>query len=222
MEYLAYAHSTKSGVFAGAVNYLRVGDIQEVNNLGVQLNSSYSPNDVIVTAGYANTIREIPVGISVKYISSSIENEKAQAYAADIGTMYKIADNKVSLGLVVQNLGTSVKYINESFSLPMNVKAGASYKLKKEKGQLITALDINMPIDNEIYENIGLEYQCFVNESISLSPRLGYKTNNKDLGESAGLTAGIGFGVKDYKIDYALGVMGDLGQTHNISIGIKF
>jgi len=52
-----------------------------------------------------------------------------------------------------------------------------------------------------------------------LALRVGYKTN-QDVG--SGITAGIGFKMGKVSIDYGYVPYGDLGNTHRISLGIKF
>jgi hypothetical protein len=155
----------------------------------------------------------------LKYISSKIENESASAVAVDIGGMYRLMENRLSCGLVLQNIGTKMKYISEEDPLPFNIKAGGSYSIKDNwKG----VLDINMPRDNEVIMGLGTEYMHEINKELSAAGRLGYNTRNKDTGGTNGFSVGMGVVYNAYGIDYAFAPFGDLGATHRISLSMKF
>ncbi|MCK4418849.1 hypothetical protein KAV79_03495, partial [Candidatus Aerophobetes bacterium] len=88
---------------------------------------------------------------------------------------------------------------------------GAASKLKA----LTLAIDIAKPQDNQVYYCLGAEWSL----RNVLALRVGYKTN-QDIGN--GITAGIGLKMGKTSIDYAYVPYGDLGNTHRISLGIKF
>ena len=144
--------------------------------------------------------------------------EDAQAFAVDIGGLYSVSDSGLVLGVNVQHLGTKMTFVEESFSLPLNVKFGAAYRLID--GALTVAVDANRPVDNYMNMGLGAEYKIL---SI-MNLRAGYRctVGGNPLGTASGLRAGIGFEVTDYKIDYAFVPYGELGQAHRISLVASF
>jgi hypothetical protein len=156
-QFVGYARPTDKGTFAGSLNFLSMAPINKYDNTGTALGQSYAPADMALTFGYARLIKTLPVGLNIKYVSSKIDVENATAIAIDLGTQYTTMQDKLTLAFVIQNMGTSVKYLNESMSLPFNIKLGTGYKLDLFGKPGLVALDINMPNDNDININLGTE-----------------------------------------------------------------
>ena len=155
----------------------------------------------------------LSLGTNIKVIQESIYNEKAMGYGADIGALYRLENFR--FGLSVQNFGTKITLYKESFPLPFNIKTGVSYMLFDKR--LTIAADMNKPADNDINGRFGAEY--WIAEMFAL--RAGYKTNvEKNTG--SGISAGLGFKYKDSQIDYSYLPFGDLGDTHRLSLTLKF
>jgi len=155
------------------------------------------------------------IGISVKFISSSISTYSAFGVALDIGIMYPVGD-KFRIGLILQNFGTNMKYIQggANVTLPSNFKAGVSYKILDTKSNFLLALvDVNVPSDNIPSVCAGVEYTF--NDMVSI--RAGYKGT-----EPAGISFGGGVKMQTYFIDYAYVPFGELGATHRISVTAHF
>ena len=127
--------------------------------------------------------------------------------------LYKTAVKGLDLGLVVQNLGQEIKFVNGDAPLPLNLKLGVSYKPLDD---LILAADLNFPRNDEFYGSIGLEY--WIKKMIAL--RAGYKSGPQD--EGNGVSAGLGFNISKFMIDYAFSPYGDLGENHYISFSVRF
>ena len=95
--------------------------------------------------------------------------------------------------------------------LPLTLKMGIAWS-----GEALTlAADVAKPQDNDLYWCVGAEW--WMREIIAL--RAGYKTN-QDIAE--GWSAGLGFKFQRIHLDYAYVPYGDLGNTHRISLGMKF
>lgn len=156
--------------------------------------------------------------MNVKYISERIK-KTAFAVACDVGGMYKLMDDRLTIGAAAQNLGTKLKFEDEEEVLPINIKVGCAYRIKKD---WLLALDMNAPYDDEINLGVGLERSFKVTKDINISGRAGYNTSLKNTGGLNGLTAGIGSAYNGYCLDYAFVPFGDLGNSHRMSFGIKF
>ena len=131
----------------------------------------------------------------------------------------KSINEKLNIGLVVQNLGTTLKYITEECQLPLNIKIGTAYR---PINNLILVLDTTLPSDNELRIGLGGEYNYKINNTIGVSSRIGYNTITKDISGLKGISAGLGAKYRNYLIDYAFVPYGDLGLTHKISFGVRF
>lgn len=234
-EHLAFAVPVGKGTIGAAVNYLSMSPMDKYDNAGniVADDKTFTPSDLAVTLSYGRTfslsdIHNLPlnIGLNLKYISSAIEKEKATAFAADVGSQIKLKDGKLKFGLAVQNIGSGMNFQVSSNSptdpLPLNIKLGSAYtSLIGKSNSLLFAVDVNLPTDNEARANFGIEFiQKF--SVVQIAPRAGYRTNTKGLDGLSGLTAGIGFNIKSYYLDYAFVPYGQLGDTHRVSFSLKF
>jgi long-subunit fatty acid transport protein len=216
-EWAAYAQPLGGfGVLGVGVQYLSYGTLTKLDSTGLE-GDSFNPADMAASLAYAKKIGSFGVGINLKYISSKIV-DTATAYAADIGIQQKLGD-KLTLGLAAQNMGSKMKFISEEDPLPMNIKFGGAYSIKKN---WIAALDANSPNDNDITYGAGTEYVWALDDSMAVAGRLGYNTTAEDTGGFNGVSAGLGFTYKSYTIDYAYVPYGDLGNTQRTSLSIKF
>jgi outer membrane protein OmpA-like peptidoglycan-associated protein len=228
--HLAYVHPTKLGIFAGAVNYLTMSPMDKYDNTGKPVNETFTATDLLLTLSYGRifSLRNLPIidnlpingGINLKYISSKIENESANGLAIDLGSQVKLMNDKLKLGLVIQNLGTRMEFIKESNPLPLNIKTGASYIIPTiaHSLPLLLAVDLNLPNDNDARLNLGAETGLKFG-NLSFPVRIGYNTR-KDIG--LGLTWGFGLKTSLFHFDYAFVPYGELGDTHRVSLGMFF
>jgi hypothetical protein len=223
---LAFAKRAGAGVYGLAVSYLSAPPTEKYDKLGTKLSDTYSASDLAVTLGYSYELAgNTDLGLNVKYISSSLDTESATALAADAGLKYTALPGQLELGFVLQNVGGSLKYVNEGDSLPMNLKLGGQYTFNVEKAaatkkDLSIFADLNSMKDSGLYANVGVDLLSVYDRSTKFSMRAGYRTNAS--GKSAGLSAGLGVDLTAYFIDYAYAPMGDLGDTHRLSFTYKF
>jgi len=216
-EWLSFVLPTKkAGTFGIAAQYVSYGSIDKVDISGTK-NGSFSPTDLAVYLSYSNSYKKFMFGGNLKYINTTIE-KSASAFAVDFGTTYKI-DEKTSAGLAFSNLGTKIKFNNEEEELPFIVKAGASRIIIDN---LLIALDLNFPNDNDLYVNIGGQYLILLGDMFDLKLRAGYDGRNKDIPGFNWLNFGFGIGFNDISFDYAFVPCGDIGMTHRFSFNIKF
>lgn len=215
-EYIGYAHKLNKNVIGIGVSYVNLGniDVTQINGLSPVTNlGTTDAKDMLLIFSYAKKfIKKINTGINFKYINETIESKSADAFAFDIGTNISLINKKWMCALVLQNIGSKIKFINKSYSLPAALKIGTAYKL--DNIDLTLSIDICKPNDNTWTTNIGGEY-LYKNFYF----RAGYSSIN-DAG--SGLTGGTGFRFLKYKLDYAYVPYGDLGSSHRISFNINF
>jgi len=227
-EHLACGIPTKYGNLGFGLNYLFMEEMDKYDSAGNKQPEKMSANDLALTLLYSRKVlikENLPflnVGLNIKYLHSKLEDESASAFATDIGFQTELKNPKIKFGLVFQNIGTGMKFIRESFSLPTNIKFGGAYLLLIKNNPLKLLLDINFPNDNNPRLNFGTEYAIAGWKKIKIFPRLGYGSYYEGLEGISGITAGIGFTFEDYSIDYAFVPYGQLGDTHRISLSMKF
>jgi len=220
-EYVSYAHPTeKSGTFGGSMSLVTVGSIQGYDATGTQtqvLNAS----DVLLGGHWGRKsplygTGSLSYGASAKLLRENLGGDTAQGYMMDAGLLWQPhweAARNLRVGFVVQNVGPGVTFVSDSSPLPRLMKLGLGYSLLGD--DLILAMDVIAPSDNSPSANLGLEYKIMD----VLALRAGYEGLH-DAGTN--VTFGVGIGNKALHLDYAFSSYGDLGESHKVSIGVRF
>jgi hypothetical protein len=170
----------------------------------------FNAYSMALVLSYSKALSEkFNAGATFKYLQEGIENEKATGVCSDFGGIYKMYNDKLSLGVSVLNLGTSMKFVKESFPLPATFKGGLAYDLKKYRAKML--FDVSKCAGEFTRYSVGAEYNLYK----MLFLRGGYNTK---------LAATMGFGIfyKLLHFDYAFVPYGDLGYTHRASMRLKF
>jgi opacity protein-like surface antigen len=147
----------------------------------------------------------------------TIDGAKGSTFAGDFGVRYKLGRH--TFGATVQHVGPGYSLVEESFNLPMTVRAGASSKFFEDR--LTAALDISKSADNDATVHAGAEYQ--LTQVVAL--RGGYRVtpgNTLDVDGITGLTGGLGIAIRNFNLDYGFMPFGDLGAAHRVSLSFHF
>ncbi|MFB0526925.1 MAG: hypothetical protein ACETVO_05600, partial [bacterium] len=132
----------------------------------------------------------------------------------DLGALYKTGIDNLNVGLNIQNIGTRIKFIRESASLPLNFRFGLAYELFP-KNPLTLTLDFNKLNNESIY--LGLGAECWITDYAAV--RIGGKFD-PDIKDR--IRFGLGLKRKNLRLDYAYTPHKILGDTHQFSIGLYF
>ena len=201
---------------------------------------TFSPTAVSMGVGYAKALSDkFSVGGNVKYVRQSLgdhvtslgangglkyENFETDVFAFDFGIIYKTGFESLNFGMSIRNFSEEIKYIEESFQLPLTFKIGFSMDVtdfidvKKEDHSLLVAIDASHPRDYEEQLNIGLEYTLLN----SISFRAGYITPTDEQGFNAGIgikqsLMGLSFG-----FDYAYTDFGVFDNLHRFTVSFSY
>ncbi len=176
----------------------------------------YTKNNLILILSLGQKIKEeISAGLSLKIIHQKLANEKGLGVGVDVGALCKnYPRERFNLGIVLQNIGPKMKIYKEKFTLPAILKVGLAYRLPNDK--LLLVCDLKKPYDNKASIHLGLEYRVL--ESILLRGGFRYKFDNLENEPLTDLTCGVGFVIKDFKLDYAFVPYDKLEDTHRISL----
>lgn len=197
--------------------------IQDVNN-AVE-DSAVKVYDLAGVVGYSYAFtKNLLAGICVKYIVTYLGDYSAWGLGFDAGMLYYV-NEKIGLGLVAQNIGTSMKFDTETSPLPLKIGAGVNYEVLTLNEHVTTiGLDIKYNVvDLYLSTGIGCEYKY--NEMFSV--RAGYIVEQNSMN---GITVGAGISSIinqiTFKFDYAflpkIWADGDFDSSHMVSVIAQF
>ena len=220
-EFMAFAYPTESlGTWGFAVTNLYTGTLDKRTGDTDAPIGQFDGNDTAYWASYAYPITSrLSVGGNMKYIRQTLDTYSANAYAADGGILYDTDWNGVRLGCVVQNMGSRVKFVDESDPLPLTVRLGGSVPLLRK--DLLLSTDLILPRDNQAGVALGGEYKRHLTKELAATFRSGYRTDTTVSGLS-GISIGGGIEFGRVNFDFAWQPMGDLGNAYRYAIQIKF
>jgi len=227
MGNLSYAGMAGGNRFGFGATFMTVGGIEKrglTDSVGaVPELGTFDASDMAVTLAYAKKdvspelMPRLDGGFALKFIRSAIDTKTAFAVAVDAGVIYR-ATEKMKLSMAIQNLGTKMKFVDESDPLPLNLRAGALFKASEK---LNLAVELNEYLqDEKFYPSVGAEY--WFRDALALRGgyKFGYDTAN--LGAEVGLSLGFGVKVKGLGVDYAFLPFGDLGTIHRFGVWMQF
>lgn len=175
---------------------------------------TFSPRDFSIGLGASFQIfKGFSAGVHLKFVSSSLaEKASGSAFGADITLQYQTGGLKA--GLAADNLGTKVKYGNNSYAMPMRFRGGVSYTIVG-----VTAAVEGQLADGKFMANFGAQY----NFKDMLFVRAGYHLGLKDAPIPSYLSVGLGGSFAGVHIDVSyLTASQTLGNTIAVSLGYAF
>lgn len=226
-NYLAFAMPfQKKYAFGLSLKTFSSGNEPEVNDNGVLTGANIGLSYMELDGALAYKLGyNFDLGFTAKYLSETLkssESKSAATVAADIGVNYRPPVKNLSCAMVLQNLGTGLKYGADAEKLPFNLKLGTAYKMFDNN--CTAAFDLNFPNDNKPAASIGGEYWYHDR----LAGRVGYlyqgglDWNGNGSGGMGGLSLGVGLKVSVGKtvlgLDYAWQTQGYLGTVHRIAL----
>jgi len=228
-EFLAAAYPIENLTFATSLTYLYMDEIKEVlrdterkgNGRYWETGKLFTAEDMALSLAFAQALEEnFFMGANFKYIHENIEHESASGAAMDLGVLFRPV-NKLGFGFVIQNVGPKMKFITDEFSLPLTYRAGIAYQIMEKISFL---LDVRKTKDEKLDFSTGIELWFGKLLALRFSGRTQADDKlGKFKGLPTGMAAGCGFNLgNSLTLDYAYVPYGDLGDTHRISIAMKF
>lgn len=212
--YAGLAYATQMGVFGLSLVYSGTSGIEgwDENN---EVTRVFGTNSGIVNFTYGRKLSPVAtVGFNFKGLYDQISDETGFGFGIDLGANYLLAKG-LNAGVVVKDVGTSMKYSSTSSNLPRSFRMGLAYNPIKE---------LNFVADGDLTRyakptfHLGAEF--WIKDMLAL--RAGFKTKPND-GLISCYTAGLGFKYQGFYFDYAfVPFSGDLGMTHRFLIGTRF
>jgi hypothetical protein len=172
--------------------------------------------DFAASLGYAYRFGEdLSAGLTVKYLTENIDRTNASGFAADAGIQWDTPVDHLRIGAVVQNVGPSMKFIDDEFDLPTTVQGGARYAVPMAAGEFMVVAEVRKVRGDDAGLDLGTSYEY--REMAAL--RFGYKSGL----DSEDVSFGLGFRKHRVRLDYAFVPYGnDLGDTHRVGLGYSY
>jgi hypothetical protein len=207
----------ENGAIGGSLSYLGYGNIQGFDQSGQPIGNQTAYTGA-ATLGAAWLGNQWSAGVNMKGIQEDLASEKADGAAFDVGAnaIYPkpVLGGTLRLGAVVQNMGSGMKFEQQSDPLPMDWKVGIAAVQMLDK-KLNFSLDYTDPKDDDPFVSGGFEY--WLVPFIAL--RAGYVDNKN---EGSGVRAGIGLRIKGVSFDYAYAGQGELGMSNRYELSFRF
>jgi hypothetical protein len=148
-----------TGTFGISMRMMDFGDIPITTvNLPEGTGGYFSPRYVTFGITYSNRFTErISGGATLKYVSESVMRTSATGIAFDIGIQY-LSSSGISLGVVLKNLGPSMKYDGNDLefysTIPVQEPGSANRPLRLEGSEfeLPSTLEIGIGYDLKLAE----------------------------------------------------------------------
>ena len=182
---------------------------------------SFDAGDVAFGLTYARSLTDkFSAGISANYVQSTLATYSSSAYTFDFGTLYDTGYRSLKIGMSIQNLGSDMKFIEDTVKMPAVFRVGMSMSLYEDAShRILSSAEFSHPPDNNERANWGIEYGF--KEFFFL--RGGYLLRY-DLERFA---AGVGFKIpsslnSEATVDYAYTEMRGMGGVHRISVDFRF
>ncbi len=211
----AYVTANRKAHTALAVRNLNYGKIESRDESG-QLIGYYEPVDMAVTANHSRRLGTgLYLGANLSVAYEKLDTASTLALFTDLGISYlpMIKDSKISFA--ARNLGFSSKMAEVKPSLPLSFELDFSKGFEIKEQYLALEAALVKPVDDYFLYSLGAELELI--DMFVL--RGGYQLN----GSWRGATAGLGFNISNFEIDYGFARNGEgAGDAHNIGIGYHF
>ena len=195
----------------------------------------FTPREWALDIAYGRLLTaNMGTSLTFRYIHSDLGSfsgsSPGNAFAFDAGLFYRkeiptLEGAHWALGIQLANIGSKIKYLEESYSLPGRITAGVSAHvpfsdIHQLHGTLQTGYHWSSSATSYVDAGIGMEY-IFRNYAVL---RGGYHAANKDKGDESYATAGCGLRLNLFHADFSHGFLPSDSSPKNrwnLSIGFS-
>jgi len=191
-----------------SITYLNISAIEERDDVGTKI-SSFGSNSVAICASYGKELSgKTSIGGSIKFINETIKGDASTGGAIDLGIHYQLSP-MTYLGATLNNLGGKSAFEKENDPLPTNLKLAAAWN----SHNLIVGAGVTISDYQELGIATGVEYV--------LCP-VALRVGADSFKPGYGITAGCGVNYQNLRFDYAFNPHSDLGDSHRVSLTLKY
>lgn len=213
-----------------------VGTIRANNDQGFLETGIYRPEAYAIGLGYARALSErFSVGGNIKYVNQNLTGGlvdfaadqssvsrgfETDVIAYDFGILYKTGFKSLNFGMNLRNFSKELKYIKESFQLPLTFEIGLSINaidlidIDPAQHSLLVSIDAVHPRDFDEQIDFGIEY-VFMN---MFALRTGLSSPSDEEGMNYG--AGVQQVISDinFSFDYSYTSFGVFDDVHRFTV----
>jgi hypothetical protein len=208
--------------------YIDTGNLKP-SALALGIGYAKALNDRFSVGGQVRLVRQdfgdmiVPVTDSTR----SVTRFKKAPLAFDFGTLFKTGFKSLTFGMSVRNFSQEVKYIRESFELPLVFTLGIHadlmdwIQISGAKQSAILSVDAKHDRSHPEQVCVGLDYRLMN----VLSCRIGYVSKSKvskDIYvDESSMSYGIGFSLVGLSVDYAYAPFGVFDNVQRLTVRIS-
>lgn len=211
---LAYSNSNRKSHLGLALINLSYGKIDKRDETGLLI-GEYSPADLAVKGNYSLRLYpSIYLGMNLGVLYQKIDTASSLGIFTDLGSTWlpPIKDSKISVA--VRNLGVSNKTDEERVDFPHSIDLDIYKGITLGEQHLGIEGSLRKAVDDHTRLSVSAEL-CLLQ---SLFLRAGYQS-----ADAAGLSAGAGFQISRFAIDYAYGSFDEgLQDVHSFGLSYHF
>lgn len=223
-----FARPVGRGVLAVSGSFLSHGGIAGRDAAGAETGDFGAADLSAALSGAAKLpTLGIRLGAGAKYVHSRIAEARAQTVAFDLGAQgalpWAAGPGTAMAGLAVRNLGPGLRFLDERSPLPLTLAAGLGWRMAS---RLTLGLDYSRRPYAALKDDVAAGADLTVLGRLSL--RMGFASaaaRTRGEGVSAalgGVTAGFGVRAGDWRVDYSMAPMGELGNAQTFSLTARF
>ncbi|MGQ0722091.1 MAG: PorV/PorQ family protein [Candidatus Eiseniibacteriota bacterium] len=172
-----------------------------------------------------NLIDRFAFGLTAKFLHLGLEDENADGFAVDFGTLYYTDYKTIRIGMAIQSMGPSLTFIEDSFPLPTMFKVGTAMDAyQSEDHNVLLAFEFDHPSDNAERASFGTEYTLKTFQpNVTLQVRGGYRYNRDEESLTSGFGVEFPTGSASWiRVDYGFSAMDFLDDVHKFSAELRF
>ena len=150
---------TKANTLGISANFISIGEMEITTIEKPEGTGQYfDAGDMALGASYAQQLTDrVSVGVTAKYIEERIWLESATGYALDFGSLYRIEDTGVQIGMAITNFGPSMS-MNEGPHLSYIDEPPENYPGSPDRDVQLISKEFALPITfhmGAIWELVG-------------------------------------------------------------------
>lgn len=220
-EFFAAARRFDIGTFGASLTALYTDEMQVRTPLQPEgTGETFYSYNMRASVSYSRWLTDrVTFGGTVSFINLDLYQQFSEnTFALDIAAAYRAGFRGFQFAMMIGNLGSDIRFVNESYPLPVHFTFGASMNaVQSDNHRLMVTGSAQKPNDGQPVGQVGAEYAF--QELLFL--RGGYRINYDSATFSAG--AGLRFDLSRYgfRFDYAYSDFSMLGVAHRFGVGLE-
>ena len=95
----------------------------------------------------------------MRYVHEGLADQSSNVYTYDFGTLYDTGFHSVRIGMTIQNMGSTLRFLDVDVKVPTMFRVGLSANVFNDgTHSVLTSVDFSHPPDNAERLNLGAEY----------------------------------------------------------------